>query len=420
MKMRGVVLGFVLGLLCSAVFLVGLQCSGGGGPGSSGSDGGDLQDLVLGRVGKQAFTVRDLNNKIRYQYPQMMNLKGKDAVGQYRDVLRSAIDELCWITLGQKKGYQNDPEFKATWELSRRYILAARTIEHEVRAKSVPSEEEIQNYYQEHRSDYMVPTRVQAAHVLVRTLPEAKAVRARLLRGESIADLARTVSIDEPTKANGGVLGWMTAGSGVGHLGEIPQVNAEAMKLQRGETSEPVEIPGMGWTVLQAIDRTEATPRPFDDAVRQAIARRVQTTKHNQLFSQTLAKLQEEYGAKVDEEAFQRYSESLLSEEDLFGAARDEKDPDLKIRLYEGFAAKYPASERAAQAEFMVGFLQADEKKDYAAAREAFERFLQDHPDHELAASARWMLDNMEQPNPDPARIGSVRRQAEDRTGNPN
>lgn len=106
---------------------------------------------------------------------------------------------------------------------------------------------------------------------------------------------------------------------------------------------------------------------------------------------------------------------TLLSEEDLFSGAQREKNPARKLGNYQAILRRFPESTHAPQAQFMVGFIQADELKDYPAAREAFKAFLEKFPDDELAASARWMLENMDKPDPDLKGIEQVRRQLKSR-----
>jgi hypothetical protein len=49
----------------------------------------------------------------------------------------------------------------------------------------------------------------------------------------------------------------------------------------------------------------------------------------------------------------------------------------------------------SAQAQFMVGFIYSEELKDYTAAEETFRELLKKYPKSELAASAQWMLEHM-------------------------
>jgi TolA-binding protein len=47
------------------------------------------------------------------------------------------------------------------------------------------------------------------------------------------------------------------------------------------------------------------------------------------------------------------------------------------------------------QAQFMVGFIQSEELRDYDAAERSFKAMLQNYPKSELTASAKWMLEHM-------------------------
>ncbi len=283
-----------------------------------------------------------------------------------------------------------------------------------MRDKAIPTEEEIAKYYEEHTGEFMIPARVQVAHVLVKTKAEAETAHARILAGELVGDIARRMSIDEPSKKVGGVLGWMTATSGAGHLGRIPEINAAAMMLRKGAVSPPVQI-GDEWTVLYAIDRTEPTPRGLDPDAKDAVAQKVQTRKHNELYRGLMERLRSEYGVKLYEENFDRYALTLMTEDDLWNAAQVEKDSAREVTFYQEIVRRTASGLRSAQAQFMVGFVQADENKNFAAAREAFEKFLKDYPDHELAQSARWMTENMEKQNIAIEELRQIRRQVSKR-----
>jgi peptidyl-prolyl cis-trans isomerase C len=382
---------------------------------SSLEEKGPLDDLVLGKVAGIEFTVADLRKKLKYQYGRVAE-KGLQGLNEQRSVASSAIDEWCWVKLAEKKGYTKDPRFRDTWELSRRYILANRTIDLEIAANTKPTEEEIQAYFEQHATEYQMPTRVQVAHVQTGTRAQAEAARQRLLKGDLLADVVRAMTIDETTRAGGGMIGWITETSSAGHLGMIPAFNEAAMHLQKGEVSQPIELgEGRGWSVLYAVDRTEAGPRPMDDALRETVAKRVQTRKHNDLFDKTLGQLKQEYGAEFYDENFDRYATSILTEEELFMMAQREKDSSRRLRVYQLFGEAHPESPYAPQAMFMVGFTQADEQKAFDKARASFQAFVQKYPDHELVPSANWMLENMDKPNPDMNELNELRRKV--RTG---
>ena len=90
---------------------------------------------------------------------------------------------------------------------------------------------------------------VRAAHILLPTREEAEAARARVTEGgEDFATVARELSTDEGTAANGGELGWFTREEMVAPFAEA------AFALEPGEISEPVESE-FGWHVIQVQEK---------------------------------------------------------------------------------------------------------------------------------------------------------------------
>jgi parvulin-like peptidyl-prolyl isomerase len=99
---------------------------------------------------------------------------------------------------------------------------------------------------------------VHAAHILLPTREAAEAARARVTEGgEDFAAVAREVSTDESTAANGGDLGWFSREEMVAPFAEA------AFALEPGAISEPVETE-FGWHVIQVTERDP--DRPLTDA----------------------------------------------------------------------------------------------------------------------------------------------------------
>lgn len=87
-----------------------------------------------------------------------------------------------------------------------------------------------------------------ARHIMVDTEEEAKKVKERLQAGEDFAAVAKEVSKDSTTAADGGDLGWFPQGVMVSAFDEA------AFSLPVGEISDPIQSQ-YGWHILQVIDR---------------------------------------------------------------------------------------------------------------------------------------------------------------------
>ena len=73
-------------------------------------------------------------------------------------------------------------------------------------------------------------------------------LRDRILRGESFSSLAKQFSEDPSAQMNGGEMGF------VGRGAMVPEYEANAFKLRKGEVSQPFESP-FGFHIMQLIDR---------------------------------------------------------------------------------------------------------------------------------------------------------------------
>jgi foldase protein PrsA len=87
-------------------------------------------------------------------------------------------------------------------------MLLQKLIAMDVNANIKVSEDEAEDYYNEHRSHYKTESRVRVAQIVVRDLATAKKIEARLKAGEDFASLAARVSIG-PEAHRGGDLGFI-------------------------------------------------------------------------------------------------------------------------------------------------------------------------------------------------------------------
>ena len=88
--------------------------------------------------------------------------------------------------------------------------------------------------------------KVHCAHILVKTEAEAKAVKARLDKGEKFAAIAQSCSLC-PSGKKGGDLGKF------GHGQMVKEFEICAFALQKGETSDPVKTK-FGYHIIKRLE----------------------------------------------------------------------------------------------------------------------------------------------------------------------
>jgi peptidyl-prolyl cis-trans isomerase D len=126
-------------------------------------------------------------------------------------------------------------------------------------------DDEIETYYNENAEEFTRQEEVQARHILLRTgedrtaeaaRDEIAAIRNRLDSGESFDAIAREVSDDTGSAAQGGDLGFFGRGQMVGPFEDA------AFGAQPGDVVGPVETT-FGLHLIEVLDRTEAGQQPL-------------------------------------------------------------------------------------------------------------------------------------------------------------
>ena len=95
---------------------------------------------------------------------------------------------------------------------------------------------------------------VHAAHILFPTEEDAEAARRRIVEGgEDFGTIARELSTDQATAANGGELGWFAREE------MVPPFADAAFSLEPGQISEPVQTE-FGWHLIKVEERDPDRP----------------------------------------------------------------------------------------------------------------------------------------------------------------
>jgi peptidyl-prolyl cis-trans isomerase C len=155
----------------------------------------------------------------------------------------------------KKKGLDKNPNLQGQIELAKQAVLIRAFLSDYVKANPI-SEAQLKAEYEVIKNN-LGSTEYKARHVLVEKEDEAKAIIAKLDKGEKFADLAKA-SKDPGSKDKGGELGWASPNSYVKPFGEA------LAKLKKGEYTKTPVHSDFGYHVIQLDDSRPASPPPFD------------------------------------------------------------------------------------------------------------------------------------------------------------
>ena len=146
----------------------------------------------------------------------------------------------------EKIGLTQEPHTQAMLELARLNILEQALSDHFL-AKRTPTEAQLQADYNQQLAHFP-KLEYHARHILVKTKAQAEKIIQDLDRdhGRNFAALARAYSID-PSKANGGNLGWFPLS------GMVPHFSAAIAKLKVGQITQTPVHTRYGWHVIQLL-----------------------------------------------------------------------------------------------------------------------------------------------------------------------
>ena len=155
----------------------------------------------------------------------------------------------------KKKGMDKNPNIQGQIELAKQAVLIRAYLSDYVKANPI-SEAQLKAEYDVIKNN-LGSTEYKSRHVLVEKEEEAKAIIAKLDKGEKFSELAKQ-SKDPGSKEKGGELGWSSPAAYVKPFGEA------LTKLKKGEyTKTPVQS-DFGYHVIQLDDSRPANPPPFD------------------------------------------------------------------------------------------------------------------------------------------------------------
>jgi len=133
------------------------------------------------------------------------------------------------------------------------------------------SDADIQAAYDAMFKDQEPEKEFHAAHILVETEDEAKAIVDELKNGGDFAAIAKEESKDPGSGANGGDLGWF----GMGMM--VPEFEQAVASMEPGQISDPIQTQ-FGWHVIKLAE-TRMKPLPTLDEMHDQLADQIRNQK---------------------------------------------------------------------------------------------------------------------------------------------
>jgi peptidyl-prolyl cis-trans isomerase C len=346
---------------------------------------------VLIRVGHETITRADVQRRIE-DLPEAMRSGAQSPEGR-QQLLDRMVEEKVWMMSALQAGVADRDRVRAQLEDQRRNLIIRTWIQEVMATAPAPSDSESKIYYEQHLADYRVPANVTVRHIQTRTQADARKALASLKAGGDFTRVAKTASTDTLTRSNGGMLGAVTKEGQFAVLGHQPALAESVFTLKKGQVGGPWKTE-RGWHLIRADEVNPETTRPFEQ-VRPMILRQLSGDRARLFYNSKLDSLRRTLGVTPDSAAIKRFVSQRKTAREMFQEAQARTAAADRIMGYQELLSAYPESDVAPQAQFMIGFIQSEELKNYDEAEKAFRAVLTKYPKSELAASAQWMVQHM-------------------------
>jgi parvulin-like peptidyl-prolyl isomerase len=179
-------------------------------------------------------------------------------------------------------------------------------IRNEVYDKSLVSEEEVRNYYQEHPLEFMMPKGIRLRHLLVRVDPsssnegwkagyqKALELSDRAKQGEDFDRLIEKFS-DPEARYFGGDLKIQYQGQMA-----VAEFEKSAFSLKQGEVSGPIQTL-YGFSLIQVVEMIPQKPYRFEEINRELLKNRLSREKEVRRSDEWIKELRSQAIIKIDQ-----------------------------------------------------------------------------------------------------------------------
>ncbi len=224
----------------------------------------DSSGPVVATVGDDSIRMGDLEERI-LALPEYARKSFEDPSWKM-ELLRSMVLERLLAGAARRQGVGDSPELRKQIRQYEEQLLAQAVYKTEILDKVTVGPSDIQTYYDAHRDQYKQPRSVKAAHILCGSKEEAEAARQRVTDGERFEEVAKAISTDAKTNAQGGLLGAVRAGTDfVPQLGRQADLANAILALTSGATGDPVEGPD-GWHLFHNLEETPERVPSLEEA----------------------------------------------------------------------------------------------------------------------------------------------------------
>ncbi len=281
----------------------------------------DELDKSLITYGDYHWTVGEMLRQLRLFGVWFQKEPDMPVLPQLRNIIEDVVVDEVLSNKGLERNYHTLPDIRREIDTWKNHFLA-ELLKRDVIRNIELDEDDLYEYYEEHREKFIRPLEVNIREILVATRAEANNILVQLDAGREFEELARLHSQRRWAAEQGGEFGFFPS-TLYGEIGRI------AATLEPGERFGPLQVPE-GYSIFKLIDKHEPEEdlnQPFEE-VKESITSILTREKSEDIISRKISGLADEYPVRIDYDAL---DETEVTQIQMFAFR------------YFGFGGRYPA-----------------------------------------------------------------------------
>ncbi|SHG91788.1 peptidylprolyl isomerase [Tepidibacter thalassicus] len=243
---------------------------------------------ILAIVGKKEITKNDVESALKSLGTQR-SMQFNSEEGR-KKLLEDLINQELFYLEAIENKVDEEEEFKTEMEKIKENFLKQYSI-NKLLNSVIVEEKEINDFYNNNKSQFKSPESVKASHILVEEKTQAEEILKKLHNGLSFEDAAKKYS-KCPSNQTGGDLGYFTKGQ------MVPEFEKAAFEMKKNEISKPIKTQ-FGYHIIKVYDKKEETIKPLSE-VKDSIFNQILYRKQQIAYFEKIEKLKNKYEVKIN------------------------------------------------------------------------------------------------------------------------
>ncbi len=204
-----------------------------------------------------------------------------DKEGGKRRFLDELITRELLMQEARKQGLDQNESIRDRTQRYKEQLILDELLKDKIKTKIELTKEELDAYFEKHAHELLGPNKVQVSLMLLGNLPAAKDLKKQVELGGSFERYAQRYSIDEKSKAKGGLYGPYRKGL------LPPDVDAVIPTLKQGMVSDPIKTDA-GYYIVK-VEPLDKETLQADQATRERLRQELLAEKRRKRFEDVIA-----------------------------------------------------------------------------------------------------------------------------------